>query len=95
MMWKALVNDLDDRQFKRAVLEMCRETEKFWETDNIPAMIRQRVKLFKDDVDRIERIDAKAKQIEQWAKDAAPMPEEFRKTLAVYKIPEGGGKKCR
>jgi hypothetical protein len=88
-MWKALVSDLDDKLFQKAVVDLCHKTEKFWDTDNVPAMIRQRVEMFKEDTKRIERIDAKAKQIEQWAKDAAPMPEEFRKVLEAYKIPEG------
>ena len=82
-----LLEDLPEENFKKAVVDLCREVPKFWAGDNIPGMIRERIKIYKDDTERMVRIEAKAKQIEQWAKDAAPMPKEFMKTLAPYKIP--------
>jgi superfamily II helicase len=91
VMWKNLVNDLDDKLFQKAVLDMCKNTQKFWETDNVPAMIRERVEAMKEDVRRLDRVEASRKQIDQWAKDAVPMPKNFLKVLKAYNIPETGG----
>ena len=91
--WKVLVNDLDGELFEKAVLDICKHTEKFWESDNVPGMIRAKVMSYKDDVKRLEMIESNRLRIDQWAKDAAPMPEEYRKTLAAYKIPKVEGKK--
>ena len=88
-MWKSLVSDLPDQLFQKAVLDLCKHTGKFWETDNIPAMIREKVEALKEDDRRITRVEESRKQIDQWARDAAPMPKEFMKTLKAYNIPEG------
>ena len=89
ILWKSLVSDLPDQLFQKAVLDLCKHTGKFWETDNIPAMIREKVEVMKEDRRRLTRVEESRKQIEQWARDAAPMPKEFLKTLKAYNIPEG------
>ena len=91
-MWRNLVVDLPDHLFQKAVLDLCQNTAKFWETDNVPAMIREKVEALKEDDRRMARVEENRKQIEQWARDAAPMPKEFRKTLKAYNIPEGEGR---
>jgi hypothetical protein len=95
VMWKNLVNDLDDKLFQKAVLDMCKHTQRFWETDNVPAMIRERVEAMKEDTRRDERIESNRVKILEWAKAAAPMPEEFRKGLKAYNIPEGEERGCK
>ena len=86
--WKLLVNDLDQELFLKAVLDICKHTEKFWQSDNVPGMIRAKVISYRSDAKRLENIESNRLQIDQWAKDAVPMPDEFRKGLAAYNIPE-------
>jgi len=87
-MWRNLVADLPDQLFQKAILDLCQNT-KFWETDNVPAMIREKVEALMEDDRRIARVEANRKQIEQWARDAAPMPKKYRQGLKAYNIPEG------
>lgn len=89
--WKILVNDLDQGLFERAILDICKGTEKFWESDNVPGMIRARVQTYKDTDKRLKDMDARKEEFLLLAEQAVPMPEEYRKVLGPYSIPEPGG----
>lgn len=68
--WEALLIDLDAGYFKKAIISICKETEKLYPGDNIIAMIREKSKsLHQRDVTR-ERRAADTKKQELWKLEA-------------------------
>ena len=81
--WWNLVNDLDDDLFQKAIVTLCKEKEQWWPTDNVPAMIRERIKEIKSKERREEAMEVDKVKLIEWKKNASPPPKGF-KLPALY-----------
>jgi len=94
--WWNLVNDMDDELFQRAIVTLCKEKEQWWPTDNVPAMIRERIKGITAEQNKLKRkLEDDQKQLE-WKRDAADPPKNL-KMPAFYanQIPQLRGENAK
>ncbi len=70
-----MVNDLDDDLFQKAIVALCKEKQQWWPTDNVPAMIRERIKEIKSKERRDEAMEVDKIKLIEWEKNASPPPK--------------------
>tara|TARA_R110000782_G_scaffold209138_1_gene297365 strand:+ start:260 stop:529 length:270 start_codon:yes stop_codon:yes gene_type:complete len=69
---------MDDELFQKAIVTLCKEKEQWWPTDNVPAMIRERIKGITAEQNKLKRkLEDDQKQLE-WKRDAADPPKNLK-----------------
>jgi len=85
-----LLCDLPSDLFQAAVIDLCKTTEKFWQGDNVPAMIRTKVIEMKRKRNALQRHEDQVKQLAEAKRNAVPPPKGFLLPFDI-KIPKPGG----
>lgn len=73
--WWQLLKDLDDNLFAETILEICKEKQQWWPTDNIPGMIRTKLKEIKSAKWKEKQQEEQKTKMLEWEKEKAPPPK--------------------
>ena len=70
--WWRLLKDLEHDLFQEAVLEICKEKEQWWPSDNVPGMIRTKLKDIKRIKNKEKRYLEQNTQQQEWQENRSP-----------------------
>ena len=69
---------MDDELFQKAIVTLCKEKEQWWPTDNVPAMIRGKIKEIKVGENKLKRKREDDRRQLEWERDVADPPKNLK-----------------
>ena len=69
---------MDDELFQKAIVTLCKEKEQWWPTDNVPAMIREKIKGIKAEQNKLKRKREDDQRQLEWERDVADPPKNLK-----------------
>ena len=73
--WWQLLKDLDEELFVESIIGICKEKEKWWPTDNVPATIRAKLKELKTAKWKEEQEEKHRLKMLDWQKNRSLPPK--------------------